>query len=1368
MAHFFESMSLLQLEEQCVSYDLDPDGTRDEKIERLRDYLKSIAWGEKKKNPDPKSNEKVKEKEKNDDEQSNGARNESDFYTHTTEEVLETLVDRISQVASKTNFRFEEIESTFRNFYGDARSNYNSWEKNFESQCEVYELDEKKKFILAKRLMRGDAKLFVKYESKATSWSNLASELKKEFTVLINGATVHKLLTERKKKKEESNTEYLYEMLALASQANIDEAAVVTYIVDGLPGSATVKSFMYEAQTISELKRKMRTYELVQSKSDAKSEARANERTNTKKEGKEKKTLVRKSHCYNCGDTTHESVECPHKDRGPKCFRCNSFGHKSSSCTQSKSDSSQNAMRTMSLQKYNVRKEIEMNGHKLTALFDTGSDITVIRSDVVANKRIATYKAETNTVKGVGGCVSIKGRFPATIVVDDDSYNVKCCVLSKTEIDDEIVIGMDVISQAELFLTSNELKLRKIKAKSDEIDHQAKKEEESESFKEAVNELSMMMYMTESETVEPDLRHISNKEIVQKVRELVKNYDPKPIHEAPLQMEIILSDDTPIYRKPRRLPQIERNEVDRQVNQWLKDGIVRPSHSDFASQVLLTPKKDGTKRLCVDYRLLNKNIIRDRYPLPLIEDQLDKLQKGKIFSTLDFTNGYFHVSVKEESRKYTAFVTQTGQYEFLRVPFGLCISPAVFQRYINIVFQPLIVQGIILIYMDDIVVIAEDENQAVERLQIVLEWAAGYNLNIKWKKCELLKRCIVYLGHEIADGYVKTTPTKTKTVRNFPEPKNIRQVQQFLGLAGYFRKYIEGFAAIARPLSNLLRKDAKFVFEDAQREAFTFLKNKICERPVLMIFQQEAETQLHTDASKHALGAILFQRSSEDGQFHPVHYLSFKTSEAEQKLHSYELEVMAVVRAVQKLRVYLIGNPFTVVTDCQAFKSTMEKKDIPKISRWAMILQEYDFKVIHRAGSSMRHVDALSRMYFIQSPSILHNLIIAQQKDDHVKAIKEVLNNKPYEDYVMHNGLLCKNIDGNIVIVVPEQMQLSLVRKAHEQGHFKQKKLEAIICKEFFIPSLKARIDDVVANCVDCILIEKKNGKMEGKLHPIPKEAVPLDTFHVDHVGPMPSTNKNYQHILTIVDSFTKFVWLFPTKSTTAAETLSKIQVITSTFGNPRRIITDRGTAFTSNIFQDFCKDENINLIFCTTGVPRGNGQVERIHRIIIPILSKLSSDNPEKWYLHVNKVQQMLNKTYQRSIDCTPFELLVGVPMLTKNDVRIKESIDEEIRNDFNFEREQLRKKAKQNIAKVQDENRKSFNKFRKDAIIYKVDDLVSIARTQFGTGMKLRAKNYGPYKIKVVKGNDRYEVEKVGCHEGPGKTTTSADNMKPWSNKD
>lgn len=299
-----------------------------------------------------------------------------------------------------------------------------------------------------------------------------------------------------------------------------------------------------------------------------------------------------------------------------------------------------------------------------------------------------------------------------------------------------------------------------------------------------------------------------------------------------------------------------------------------------------------------------------------------------------------------------------------------------------------------------------------------------------------------------------------------------------------------------------------------------------------------------------------------------------------------------------------------------------------------------------------------------------------------------------------------------------------------------------------------------------CILAENKHGKGEGFLHSIDKGEVPLQTYHIDHVGPMVATCKLYKHIFVVVDAFTKFARLYPTKTTNTKEVLEKLRMQQATFGNPKRIISDKGAAFTSKDFEDFCAEEGIEHGLTTTGMPRANGQVERINRCIIPVLTKASLSEPTKWYKHVPYVQQALNSTYQRSIAMTPCELLVGTPMRRKEDIKLAELLEENFAFQFNEERSKLRDVAKVQILRVQEENKRSFNKKRRPADRFSVGELVAIKRTQFINGNKLAAKFLGPYRVVKVKANERYDVVKEGNHnhEGRNATPSGVEFMKRW----
>ncbi|GFW65620.1 transposon Tf2-9 polyprotein [Trichonephila clavipes] len=390
--------------------------------------------------------------------------------------------------------------------------------------------------------------------------------------------------------------------------------------------------------------------------------------------------------------------------------------------------------------------------------------------------------------------------------------------------------------------------------------------------------------------------------------------------------------------------------------------------------------------------------------------------------------------------------------------------------------------------MDDVVIPAANESQALEYLKIVLQVACDYGLEINFKKCQFLHNKIEFLGH-IENGRLFPSPSKNKAVINYPDLKNIKDVRRFLGLTGYFRKFLPSYSTIAKPLSDLLRKDSLFRFYAEQQTAFQKLKYLLSQQPILSTFNQNSPTEIHTDASIDGLGAVLLQKSIHDNQFHPVFYMSKKTSDHERKYTSFELEVLAVVEALKKFRIYVLGTLFKIITDCDALVKKLSKKELnPRIARWALYLQEFNYTIEHRTGSKMAHVDALSRpphCMLIQN-SVHLQFLKAQQADDQITTIKTLLETTPHDNYIVKNKLLYKTVNGTDLLVVPDEMQANIIKTAHERGHFAVLRTQNLA--DFYIPRLKDKVEKCIQNCVTCILINRKRGKQDGTLNPIGKK----------------------------------------------------------------------------------------------------------------------------------------------------------------------------------------------------------------------------------------------------------------------------------------
>ena len=416
--------------------------------------------------------------------------------------------------------------------------------------------------------------------------------------------------------------------------------------------------------------------------------------------------------------------------------------------------------------------------------------------------------------------------------------------------------------------------------------------------------------------------------------------------------------EQPIYQHPFRKSVKERQMMQEEVSKMLEAHVIRPSMSAWSFPVVIIKKKDGTLRFCVDYRKLNAITIADAFPLPRIDDIFDRLSGSKWFSTIDLKSGYWQVKMAEDSISKTAFSTPDGHYEFLRLPFGLKNAPAEFSRIMHQVFGDL---KFVQIYLDDLTIHSLTFEEHLEHLRIVFERILIVNLRLNLKKCEFFKKEIKLLGHIIGRDSLKMDPEKIRAIRELREPKNIKQVQQFLGLCGYYRRFIMSYAEIVAPLFALLRKETIWHWGADQQVAFDTLKRKLVEEPILRQPDFTKQFYIYTDASNAAIGAILAQKQDDNAEY-VVSYASRLLKGAEIHYGITEKECLGVLWAIRHFRVYVTGVRFTVVTDHAALVWLMNINDpTGRLARWSLFLQAFDFDIVHKKGSTHSNVDTLSR-----------------------------------------------------------------------------------------------------------------------------------------------------------------------------------------------------------------------------------------------------------------------------------------------------------------------------------------------------------------------------------------------------------------------
>ena len=620
--------------------------------------------------------------------------------------------------------------------------------------------------------------------------------------------------------------------------------------------------------------------------------------------------------------------------------------------------------------------------------------------------------------------------------------------------------------------------------------------------------------------------------------------------------EIITGDARPIKQTPRRTPMHLRDEVEQQLNDMLDNNIIRPSSSPWGSPVVLAKKKDGSVRFCIDYRKVNEVSRKDAYPIPRIDETLDALAGAKYFSTLDLASGYWQVELKEEDREKSAFVTSKGLYEFNVMPFGLSGAPGTFQRLMEAVLAGLQWE-ICLAYLDDVIVFSKTFEDHLKNLRLVFNKMREAGLKMKPKKCKFCLREVSCLGHIVSDRGVKTDPSKVADVRDWPTPRSPEDVRRFMGLASYYRRFIKDFAKIAVPLNNLLQKQVTFIWRASHESAFTELKQRLTEAPVLAYPRREGKFILDADASNQSIGAVLSQ--VQDGEERVICYASRTLTKPEKNYCVTRKELLAVVNFVRSFRHYLLGQKFTVRTDHRALLWLWSFKEPDgQVARWQSTLAEYDMEIMHRNGKQHGNADALSRKPEAQTDTITPPAVNSvsfdnnwsfsfskesikqeQQKDETVNEIirwKKLQLAKPHvedrysaefkrylgqwDNLVLREDILYRKAgDGEIEheqLLVPTSMKKDLLESLHADpggGHMGVAKLCGKVQNRYYWCGWR---EDVERFCKECAVCASRKNPGRGRIAPLVSNEVggPMEKIALDILGPLPTSSHGNRYII--------------------------------------------------------------------------------------------------------------------------------------------------------------------------------------------------------------------------------------------------------------
>ncbi|KAM7284083.1 uncharacterized protein ISCGN_001186 [Ixodes scapularis] len=1088
----------------------------------------------------------------------------------------------------------------------------------------------------------------------------LRNQLSPRVSVIGERAKFHR----RSQLEHESIAQYVAELRKLSQTCEfggfLDESLRDRFVC-GLFRADIQRYLFAEDKTLTFQKAVERALALEEAKKNVQ-EAHAKERSDDLHKMSTEDSAKRKQsfECYRCGSDKHFARACPHI--ADKCMNCGKKGHVQRACRSAKkktvggkkwvrtlqSDDTFNVQMLSPQSRRPITVDVEVQGTSLSMELDTGATVSIIPKQQFkkfqpplklepTELRLKTYTGEVVQPCGfVKASVRYKGQedvLPLYVVDHNGPPLLGREWLTRLRLDWDNICGVHKLSDSHRSDASKkyEARLKELQAKYSRI-------------------------------FDGTLGKIEGE-----------------------RATLFLKEQRPKFLKARNVPYALRSAVEEELQKLEQMGVIKQvSTSEFATPIVPVVKKDGTIRVCGDYKTtLNPVLDTEQYPLPKLEEILAALAGGKYFSKLDLSRAYQQVEMSEDSKKLLTLNTHKGLFAVNRLPFGVASAPALFQRIMDNILKGL--PGVIC-YLDDILVTGATAEEHLRNLEAVFCTLQQKGVRVKREKCEFFKESLQYLGHIISETGVKPSEEKVQALLHAPAPTNIAQLRSLLGLINYYGKFTPRLATLAKPFYRLLQKDAPWCWNRKCQDAFQAIKEILSSTEVLAHYDPARPLQLSCDASAYGLGAVL-SHVMKDGTVRPIAYASRTLSKAEENYSQIEKEALALIFGVKKFHFYIYGREFTLITDHKPLQAILgPKSGIPAIAaarlqRWAVTLSAYKYKLAYRTSAENADADCFSRLP-LQSTEVddshdetFYTLRLASlpvtsrdiarhtERDPVLSLVVDFTKKgwpshlddkvlKPYFDRRRELTVHERCLMHGMRVVVPPKLQQLVLEELH-QGHPGIVRSKALARSYVWWPSLETDLENQVRHCTACQ--QQRHMPEKAPLHPWSWPTQPWSRVHVDFAGPLRG-----RMLLVIVDAHSKWPEVFVMTSTTAEATITKLRDLFARYGAPEALVSDNGAQFTSSEFKEFLKEQAVRQVLTSAYHPSSNGLAERFVQTLKNALRK--GPGTESMEETLSKFLMTYRNTPHATTQETPSFLFLGRRPRTRLDA-LKPALDRTIR---------------------------------------------------------------------------------------------------------